>query len=328
MKKIFNALFKLGGASAVAVGTSVLVVNVVDNLLVKRKWTMPKALSDAIAGADMSEFDKVKEKNMTAFCSNSFENHAIISDKGKKLTGYFVKAKEPSNVFVFLSHGYRSQGKDEFCVIAQYYLKKGFNVFLVDHVASGESEGDYVTFGAQEHKDCIKWLEYLNETFGKDIQIILHGVSMGAATVMLMSGDEKLPENVKMIVSDCGYTSAWDEFDYKLTDLGVPHKALLKAVNGVNKKKAGFDFKEDTNALESVKRAKVPMLFVHGSADTFVPTYMVNQVYSACASENKDYIIIEGADHAQSFIANAEKYEAKLDEFVEKFVCDEKEKVE
>ena len=180
-------------------------------------------------------------------------------------------------------------------------------------------EGKYVTFGHTEHKDAVKWLEYLEETFGENIQIILHGVSMGAATVMLMSGNESLPDNVKMIVTDCGYTSAWDEFEYKLKDMGVPSKPLLDAVNEINKHKAGFDFK-DTSALESVKKATKPMLFIHGGADTFVPTYMASLLYDACASEKKDLLIVDGADHAQSYLMDTAAYRAKLDEFVDEYI--------
>lgn len=306
------------GVSGV-LGTAAFMVNTIDNLLVHRKWVMPKALGDMVSGADMSEFDRVKKAHMNRLESYGYERHTMISDGGYKLRGYLMKAKEPSDVYVLCCHGYRSSGRGEFCAISGYYIEKGFNVFLIDHVASGESEGKYVTFGHTEHKDAIKWISYLKENFGEDIQIIVHGVSMGAATVMLMSGDDKLPDNVKIIVSDCGYTSAWDEFSYKLRDLGIPEKPILPVVNALNRKKAGFDFK-DTNALESVSRATKPMLFIHGGADTFVPTYMASLLFDACSSSEKDLLIVDGADHAQSYIVGKDVYEEKLDEFVERFV--------
>ncbi|MDO4379902.1 MAG: alpha/beta hydrolase, partial [Clostridia bacterium] len=123
---------------------------------------------------------------------------------------------------------------------------------------------------------------------------------------------------VKLIVADCGYTSAWDEFTYKLADLKIPEKPILPLVNALNNKKAGYDFKNDTNALESVKSARVPMLFIHGGADKFVPTFMVYLLFDACSHPIKDMMIVDGADHASSYVTNPEQYGAKIDEMLEK----------
>ncbi|MDD7293067.1 MAG: alpha/beta hydrolase, partial [Clostridiaceae bacterium] len=246
-----------------------------------------------------------------------YERYTINADDGTKLIGYLMRPEKPSKNFVFCSHGYRSEGRREFSGISQYYLSRGFNVFLVDHRASGESGGKYIGFGYYEAKDSIRWLEFLNKTFGEDISIVLHGVSMGSATVMLMGGDEALPENVRLIVADCGYTSAWDEFKYKLSAMKIPEKPLLPAVNAINIRKAGYDFR-DTSAVDAVKRAKVPFLFIHGGADNFVPTFMVYLLFDACASKLKEMMIVDGADHASSFVAGREQYEAKLDEMLEK----------
>lgn len=324
MKKITKLVLGTLGAAAGVYG----LINVVDNLLVDRKWKVPENLADKVSGADMTASRAVVDENRNKLESYGYERYYMTSDNGPTLTAYLMRPEKPSDVYVFCAHGYRSEGRREYSGFAHYYLRKGFNVFMVDHVAAGESDGKYIGFGYYEHKDGLKWLDFMTENFGKDIKIIVHGVSMGAATVMLMSGDPNLSENVKMIVSDCGYTSAWDEFEYKLKSLKVPPHPLLEMVNSVNKLKAGYDFRE-TNALESVKNAKVPMLFVHGSEDDFVPTHMVYLVYSACGSEEKDMMIIEGADHAQSYVTDTEKYEAKLDEFIAKYVeADETAKTE
>ena len=202
----------------------------------------------------------------------------------------------------------------------QYYLSRNINVFICDHRGAASSEGNIIGFGALESKDCIKWLNYLNDTFGSDIKLIIHGISMGSATVMLMTGDPNLPANVKFCVADCGFTSAWDEFTYKLGEMKVPAHPLVEIVNAFNKVYAGYDFKKDTSAIEAVRRAKIPMLFVHGAADAFVPTKMVYELYDACACPDKDILVVEGADHAASFITDQPAYEAKLDKFIEKFV--------
>ncbi len=319
MKKLTK--FILGSAAGAAVGTFGF-ISLVDRLLVDKKWTVPESFATKVSGADVSELKEACINQYQWLEEYGYERFYMTSDNGQKLSGYLIKPEKPSDVYVFCSHGYRSSGKKEYCCFAPYYLKKGFNVFMVDHVASGESEGNFIGFGHYEYKDALKWLDFLTENFGKDIKIIVHGVSMGAATAVLMSGDEDLSENVKMIVSDCGYTSAWDEFNYKLHTFKIPPQPLLTMVNSLNKHRAGYDFR-DTNALESVKNAKVPMLFVHGSEDKFVPTFMVYELYSACGSSEKDLLVVDGADHAQSYIKNPAEYEKKLDEFIEKFVKEE-----
>ena len=144
----------------------------------------------------------------------TFENYSITNVDGNKLKGYLLKADKPSDVYVFGSHGYRCWGKREFRLMAKFYHDLGFNVFIVDHQAHGESEGKYIGFGSHESRDAMQWLKFMTDTFGSDIQIILHGVSMGCATVMMMSGNPDLPKNVKFTVADCGYTSPWAEVDF------------------------------------------------------------------------------------------------------------------
>lgn len=322
MKKITKAV--LGTAAAATTGYCLL-ADLIDKLLVDRRYTVPQEFSDKVSGADISSLAELCAINMEWLEGYGYEKYSITSDRGVRLVGYLMKAEKPSDIYVLGCHGYRSDGKKEFNAFAQYYLKKGINVFLIDHVAAGESEGKYIGFDRFEYADALKWLTFMTETFGKDIRIIVHGVSMGAATVMMMSGAGNLSRNVKFIVSDCGYTSAWDEFEYKLKEMKVPTQPLLNTVNAINKHRAGYDFK-DTSALESVKKASVPMLFVHGGADVFVPTYMAYILYDACASKDKDLLIVDGADHAQSFIDGQAQYEAKLDEFIEKFIVSEKEK--
>lgn len=130
----------------------------------------------------------------------------------------------------------------------------------------------------------MQWLKFMTDTFGSDIQIILHGVSMGCATVMMMSGNPDLPKNVKFTVADCGYTSPWAEFDYQLKNAHVPTSPLLDGANFFNKHIAKYDFKK-VDAVESVSHAQVPMLFIHGTKDDFVPTYMVHELYDACSTD-------------------------------------------
>ena len=315
MKKIMKALIGVG-----AVGAGYLCfANVVDNLLVRRKWTIPQEMGEKLVDADMSELNKKSAEFKEQLKELPVEKHEIVNDRGENLVGWLFRPEKESKVFVLCAHGYRSSGRSEFSGIAQYYIrKKGFNALTVDHTASGDSEGDVVGFGYYETIDCMKWVNYLIENFGDDITIILHGVSMGSATVMMMSGEPDLPSNVKMTVADCGFTSATEEFSYKAKDIGLNRlPALIPLVNIINKVQNGYDFR-DTDAFAAVQRTKVPILFIHGGADLFVPTFMSEKNFEACSADIKDILIVDGADHAQSYVVNQEAYEAKIDEFLKR----------
>lgn len=315
MKKITKSALTLtaaaGAASALAYGTC----NLIDELLFNRNMVLPEKISRKISGCDDSHLGGFLQNNLKWLEDYGYERHYIVSDSGYKLTGYLLKAKEESDIYLFGAHGYRSYGKKEFCGVAQYYISKGINVFLPDHVASGESEGTHCTFGYHEVRDCMKWLEYMTDKFGKDISIILHGVSMGCATVTMMGGRKDLPENVKMIVADCGFTTAKALFEYKLGDLGVPSDKLIKGVDFVHKKNQGYSF-DVLRPVDSARNIKIPILFVHGAEDKLVPCFMVKELYEACASENKDLLIVDGADHAQSYKVDKAQFEAKLDSMI------------
>lgn len=320
MKK---SLAALTGAAAVIGGAAYGISDALFKALISREFRVPKAVSKFITekeeGAENPLENKYKQC-MKYILSYGLERHEIISNRGQKLRGYLMKPAKPSDVYVFGSHGYRSDGKGEWCYFAKFYVEEmGWNLFFVDHQSHGESEGEYIGFASHEHKDCLKWLEYINNTFGKDIKIILHGISMGSATVMLMSGNDALAKNVKFTVADCGYTCAMDEFDYKIEALKLPFKPLIPMISAINRKRAGYDFKKDTDALSAVKKAKVPVLFIHGDKDLFVPTKMVYELYDACTSE-KELFVVPGADHAKSYHVDPEGYEARVKAMAEKYL--------
>ena len=295
------------------------ICTLLDELLFNKNMILPDSVGAAVSGCDMSHLKDLLTNNLKWVEDYGYEKHYIMSDRGDGLVGYLMKAKEPSNVYVFGAHGYRSYGKKEFCGFAQYYLSKGVNVFFPDHIASGESDGSHCSFGYYEREDCMKWLKYMIDHFGEDIKIILHGVSMGSATVCMMSGRKNLPENVKFTVADCGFTTADALFKFKLKDLKVPDIGFVKGVNLANKINHGFDF-SDVTPVDSVKNARVPMLFVHGKEDNLVPSFMAQELYEACSDPNKDILIVEGADHAQAHVNGKDEYEKKIDEFIAKYI--------
>ncbi len=322
MKKSTKALLGIGATALVGTAAAYGTATLIGELLFNKKMILPSSLNAKISGCDMSHLGEILRANLQWVEDYGYEKHYITTDRGEKLTGYLMKSKTESDIYVFGAHGYRSYGKKEFCGFAQYYLNRGVNIFFPDHIASGESEGTHCTFGYYETEDCLKWLEYMTENFGKEIKIILHGVSMGSAIVCMLSGRSDLPKNVKMTVADCGFTTAGELYTSKLSAMGVGHsvaEVLIKGSDKANEINHKFSILS-SKPVESVKSARVPMFFVHGTGDNLVPSYMATELYENCGSENKYILLVEGADHAQAHLVGKEEYEARLDEMIERFV--------
>ncbi len=248
------------------------------------------------------------------------KEYDIIGTRGCRLHGYLVETNPSSKVYVLCIHGYRhTDGGFEFGRHSEIYINKGYNLFLVDHQAHGNSEGDYISFGQYEHLDCLKWLRFMLNEFGDDIQIILQGQSMGAATTYLLAAHKDLPSNVKLVVADCGYTS----FDKELVHCAPGPKwfgrILVIFVNLFLKVFRKIDLKK-TNALEAAKRITLPTLIVHGKEDMFVPTYMGQELYDACGAEDKMLLLVDNAKHARSIALDPKGYEEAVTKFTDKYI--------
>lgn len=241
----------------------------------------------------------------------------IKSYDGLTLRAYFLRAKAPSNKTAILAHGYSGQGKDMGDLAKFYYEMLGCNILLPDGRGQGQSEGNYIGFGWHDRKDYLKWIDYVIERVGKDSQIILHGVSMGGATVLMVSG-ENLPGNVKCIISDCAYTSTKDILSYQIRRLfKLPPFPLVPVTSLVCKLRAGYFFGE-ASAINQVGKTRKPVLFIHGEEDTFVPIKMVYNLYQECGGD-KELYIVPGAGHGCAFIADPEGMSRKIREFVDKY---------
>ena len=236
------------------------------------------------------------------------EDAYIESRDGLKLHAYLFPAEETPKKFVIGVHGYRSYSRPEYAPYIEFYQSLGYSMLLPDDRAHRPSEGDYIGFGVLDRLDCVDWAKYLVETYGEDIEILLHGVSMGGATVCAASGEADLPVQVKGIVSDCAFSTAWDVLHYQLgATAHLPADLLLPRVEKICEKKAGFNF-HDYSALEQVKKAKVPMLFVQGEKDPMVPAHMAQELYDACGSEEKRLLVVPEAGHGESIAFAPEEY--------------------
>ena len=197
---------------------------------------------------------------------------------------------------------------------AMLYAERGYHVLTPDMRSHGESEGGYIGMGWLDRKDILKWIELILDR-DPQAEIVLHGVSMGGATVMMTSG-EALPENVVAIVDDCGYTSVWDVFSDELKYLfHLPDFPFLYTASGFAKLRAGYTFGE-ASALEQVKKSETPMLFIHGSEDNFVHTEMVYRLYDACPAR-KELYVAEGAGHGQSLFIDPGQYMSRVFGFLD-----------
>ncbi len=270
---------------------------------------------DRLAAGEPSELDnaiaKVRDEDYEWLTSQDLKHYYITSDDGLKLHASFLPSKTLSDKYVLGIHGYRCYGTKEFDSISRFYHEKGFNCFLIDQRAHGESEGKYITFGLKESEDCMNWLKFMRKEFGEDIEVILHGVSMGAATVMLMSG-RMLPNNVVFAVADCGYSTLKEQLLHNFSGSNLPAPAAYFMYKTAAKLQAGFD-PDECNPIEGVEKSNIPILFAHGDADEFVPFDMVYANYEACPSPVKKLVTVKGAKHAQAFQVDDQLKNAILD---------------
>lgn len=221
-----------------------------------------------------------------------------------------------SEQFVLLLHGYHSSPAYDFGAIAQFYLRCGYGLLLVTQRAHGKSEGRLITYGAKERYDCRDWCVELSRRYPGSA-IMLHGISMGGATAILCA-DTGLPENVKGIVDDCGYTNPLEEIAHVAkTSLHLPH-FIIHFINLYSLLLAHCSLKT-LSVAETAAACSLPKLFIHGEADTFVPYEMGRQNYQA-AAEPKRFVGIPEARHAMSYFTDRKTVEAELAHFAEQTI--------
>lgn len=266
-----------------------------------------------MAGTDWNQYADFLAERKSYFLAQPHEDVWITSDDGLKLHGTFFPNKESKRV-VICFHGYTSEGMKDYIGLSGFYLRRGFAMLLVDERAHGKSEGTYIGFGCLDRMDALQWIRWACETVGEDAKIILHGTSMGGATVLMASGLTLLPQ-VKGIVSDCGFTSPKEVFTHVLHSMyHIPAFPIIQIAGLMNKKRAGYGM-DECNAAREVKKSKTPTLFIHGSADTFVPCAMCETLYENCAAK-KQKLIVEGAAHAESYYKDTKSYEKALEQFL------------
>lgn len=258
-------------------------------------------------------YDSMKDWILTAR-STPHENVSITSFDGLKLCGkYYEYAPDAPVELMF--HGYRGSAERDMAGGMHRAFRLGHSALIVDQRCSGHSEGNVISFGVNEHRDCLKWIDFMLSHFGPDVKIILTGISMGASTV-LMASDKNLPSNVVGILADCGFHSGKDVICAVASSMHLPAKLLYPFVRLGARLYGKFDLEELT-AVESVRNCKIPVLFFHGADDDYVPSYMSRINYDACGSRKK-LVMIPGAGHGLSFPVDQDRYVAEMDDFFHK----------
>jgi len=304
-------IFLVAGVVSISV-FSTIVSLVLVNASMKRPaggWPAPGKSGSRVQFADRISASEAW------FLSQKPEDVGIVSYDGLKLSGRFLPAadRDAAKGTVLLMHGYHTDALYEFAGIYDFFHREKYNVLLCDQRAHGKSGGTYLTFGIRERYDCRSWIRYLNGRLGEEKPLWLMGVSMGSSTVLMASGFD-LPGNIRGIIADCGYTSPYDIIKLVLVrNYHLPAPIILPYADIVTHLTAGFGLKE-YSTLQALKTNRIPVLFIHGDNDTFVPFEMSKQNYTACTAPK--LFLETHADHAASFLFASEQYEAVLEKFM------------
>ena len=324
-----KAIKKAAIAAGVLTAAGISETAVFYNMAMKRDGIAPEK-SAKMSGIDWGQYEDIMSKKGEYMLSQPNEKFSRYSDDGLKLVAtYFPSAFENPNYteeitegntenkkrLVIGFHGYTSNGIANHTAIFEYFYKRGYALLFPDARAHGKSEGKYIGFGCLDRKDALGWINWAINKFGEDVEIMLYGTSMGGATVLMTSG-LKLPPQVKGITSDCGFTSPKEVFTFVLNkQYHLPAFPVIQLSDIINKKLAGYGM-DECNGKREVKKAKVPIFFIHGSADTFVPCFMCHEMYDACLAPKKK-LIVEGAGHAESYLKDTATYERELNKFMD-----------
>lgn len=255
-------------------------------------------------------------KNINALLEEPFEWVEITSKDKLKLKAHYYHFKDGAPVAIMM-HGYRSNycrdGNGGFKIAKEY----GLNILMPDQRAHGKSEGQAITFGIKERYDCLEWVNYITNRFGKDTKIVLIGLSMGAATVM-MASDIVPTQNVKGIIADCGFSSPKEILMKVSGEMKIPPRLAYFMLKTGALVYGGFN-PDEASPVKSLAKTSLPVLFIHGEADTFVPCTMSHKCHEACVSP-KEIFIVSKATHGMSYYLDTEGYTKTAIAFLDKIL--------
>lgn len=272
-------------------------------------------LGSTDTSGNLSEYAVIRQEALD-WGETVYEKQTIQSFDDLALNAYYFPNPDAGHRYAVVVHGYTGKALDMILSIQTIY-ETGYSILAPDCRGGGDSEGSYVGMGWDDRLDVVDWIDVIIEN-DPEAEIMLYGVSMGGATVMMVSGED-LPSNVKVIVEDCGYTSAHDIFTYQLRDLfNLPPFPIMQSASLVTKIRAGY-FLEDASALKQVAKSVTPMLFIHGDADAFVPFSMLDTLYEAASCPKQKYVV-SGAPHGAASSVDGPLYWETVFGFVDQYM--------
>ena len=274
-----------------------------------------KSVSEQQHTTDIQDNHKAAIEETNEWLKNvKHQKYITKSEDGYDLVAMEFEADVTSHDWVLVLHGYTGW-KEEMYPFAMEYCKRGYHAMVPDLRCQGESDGDFIGMGYTDSDDCIKWIQGIRK-IDPLARVVIHGQSMGAATALIMSGRDDLPECVRAIVSDCSYTDAYAMFQSKINDwFSLPAFPLVDSARLMLILRGGYDLNK-ASAIEAVKKSHTPTLFIHGADDRMISADMSRELYQAETCPDKKLLIIDGAGHAQSQDKNPEKYYQTIFEFL------------
>ena len=301
----------IGAGTLLGIGVAAgMMLNGLNNLVshrddpLYRRMTAKKSYDDIFTESQRALVREAREW----LNAQPLEEVTITSHDGLKLKGHLLTCENAKRTELLL-HGWREPWQADMGMMTRYQHNHNCNVLIIEQRSHGDSEGEYIGFGVLERHDCKAWAEYICERFGEDLPLYLGGVSMGAATALMATGLD-LPKNVKGIIADAGFTSPRAIVAHVLTKKIHLPENLVGVIDLFNRAKAGYSYSE-YSTVDALKENTLPILFVHGDEDNFVPLAMTLENYLACKAP-KDLLIVEGAGHGMAYLVDPEAYEDAL----------------
>ena len=314
-KLVKAAIAGVSGVGAAYIGTGLLLYSV---LLSKRH--VNKDITERVLSVDeKAKFaqDGIGEDYGAWFVMIEPEEYRLRSSHGEILHAEVIKQKTESHKWVFIGHGWTNHpsGMSHF---AKHFYDMGFNVLLPYLGGHEKSEKKFVSMGLADRLDIIDWANYIT-MLDPDAKICLHGVSMGAATMMMTAGEENLPSSVKCVIEDCGFTTLYDMgMSIVDTSLHIPPTFPISAANTVTRVLNGYTLRE-VSPIDKIRNSKVPVLFIHGEDDNFVPFRMCGELYDTARCE-KQMLTVPQANHTEASLKQPDKYWSAVKEFTDKYL--------
>lgn len=323
MKKLSKTILTGAGAAAAGMAAVSAAVYASTSYLVKMAMDRqmpehadPEKRREQLRGfLDCEEFVQQMEEAEQKLKATPHEVVKLCSYDQKNLVGHWFPCENPKRVILAM-HGWRSDWASDFGTVAEFWKNCGCSVLYVQQRGQGESDGEYIGFGMTERYDCLEWVKWLNCHGAQDYPIYLAGVSMGATTVLMAAG-LPLPDNVRGIMADCGFTSAHAIWKHVAeNNLHLKYGLHDAVADSLCRERIQMGTKE-CSTVEAMEACKIPVLFVHGTDDHFVPVEMTYENYRACIAP-KQLLVVPGADHGMSHFVEKARYEQTMQDFWKK----------